>query len=158
MIKILILPWWKEWKMKRYLISLADAANRRNIPPYGFSFFPSFLSKNIHFLTDNHESKYLSTFAYKVTEKLLRCSTCWKFRCNFSRNHFPTCSQVSELVFQIFSSSIISHFHIYLFQSNIPSFFACSLIPVMTYGQAEKGKSKFTIRKAWDYMIISHFS
>ena len=62
----------------------------------------------------------------------------------------------ATLVFQFFSSSIISHFHLYLFQPNLPSFFACSLIPVMTIGQAEKGKSKFAIRKEWDYMIISH--
>ena len=123
-----------------------------------FLFFPSFLSKNTHFLTDYHESKYLSTFAYKVTEKLLRQSTCWKFRCNFSRNHFPTCSEFSDLVFQFFSSSIISHFHIYLFQPNLPSFFACFSISVMTDGQEEKGKSKFIIRKDWDHMIISHFS
>ena len=39
MIKILIFPQWKEWKEKRSFISLADAANGRDIPPYGFSFF-----------------------------------------------------------------------------------------------------------------------
>ena len=123
MIKILIFSWWKDWKMKSSLISLADAANRRNIPPYGFFFFFRVFCRKTHFLTDFHESKYLSTFAYKVTEKVLRCSTCWKFRCNFSRNHFPTCSEFPELVFQFFSSSIINHFHIYLFQPNLPSFF-----------------------------------
>ena len=36
-------------------------------------------------------------------------------------------------------------------------FFTCSLISVMTDGQAEKGKSKFIIRNEW-YVIISHFS
>ena len=45
--------------------------------------------------------------------------------------------------------------YIYLFQPNLPSFFACSLIPVMTDGQAEKGKSKFTIRKEWELALIN---
>ena len=139
--------------MKRSLISLADAANRRNIPPYGFSFFPSFLSKNTHFLTDYHESKYLSTFACKVKKSCYVAALVEDFVSIFPETIFL---HAATLVFQFFSSSIISHFHLYLFQPNLPSFFACSLIPVMTIGQAEKGKSKFAIRKEWDYMIISH--
>lgn len=52
-----------------------------------------------------------------------------------------------QLVLQLFNSSITGHFHIYLFQTNLPSFFACFSIPVITDWQAEKGKSKFIIRK-----------
>ena len=58
-------------------------------------FFPSFPSnkkKQKHFLTSYHESKFLPTLAYEVAKTLLCYSTCSKFRCNFSRNHFPTCS------------------------------------------------------------------
>lgn len=61
-----------------------------------------------------------------------------------------------HLVLQLFTSSIT--FDIYLFQPNLPSFFACSSIPVMTDWQAEKGKSKFIIRKEWNYINISHIS
>ena len=54
---------------------------------------------------------------------------------------------------KLFSSSTTGHFHIYLFQPNLPSFFACSSIPVLTDWQAEKGKSKFIIRKEWDFFL-----
>ena len=85
----------------------------------------------------------------------LHCSTC-KFRCNFSGSHFTTCSEFLQLVLQLFSAcfSIIVRFHICLFQPNLLFFFTCSLISVMTDGQAEKGMSKFIIRKEWYYVII----
>ena len=97
-------------------------------PPSGFSFFRVSCRKQTHFLTNYYESEYLSSLANKVTEKLLRYSTCWKCRWNFSRGHFPTCSYFLHLVLQLFSASITGHFHVYLFQPNLPSSFLCSLI------------------------------
>ena len=51
--------------------------------------------------------------------------------------------------FQFLNHWAFSH----IFQPNLPSFFACSSIPVMTDWQAEEGKSKFTIRKEWDFFF-----
>ena len=55
------------WDQRWRSISLADAANRRNIPPFGFSFFrvSYHKKKQTHFLIKYCESKYLSSLAYK---------------------------------------------------------------------------------------------
>ena len=76
------------------------------------------------------------------------------FVCNFSGGHFPTCRDFLHLELELFSSSITGNFHIYLFQPNLPSSFACSSILVMTDWQAEKGKSKFIIRKEWNFYFF----
>ena len=125
------------------------------LPTVEIFLLSSFLSQKekSHFLTNYYESKYLESLAYKVTETLLRYSTFSKCHCYFSGGHFPTCRDLLQLVLQLFRFSITGHFHIYLFQPNLPSFFACSSIPVMTDWQAEKGKSKFTIRKEWDFFF-----
>ena len=80
-----------------------------------FFFFSEFpVEKKKHFLTSYHESKYLSTLAFEVAETLLRYSSRSKFRCNFSRNHFATCSsycnflvpQSSPIFIHIYSNQI----------------------------------------------------
>ena len=55
--------------------------------------------------------------------------------------------------FQFLNHWAFSHI---LFQPNLPSFFACSSIPVMTDWQAEKGKSKFIIRKECHFFYFRH--
>ena len=97
------------WDQRQRSISLPDAANRWNIPFYGFSFF------RVSF-----EQKKRNIFSPIITRlniyhrwliKLLRYSTSLKFRCVVSRSHFPAWSKSLQLVSQIFSSSITGHFH-----------------------------------------------
>ena len=132
--------------MKRSLISLADAANGRNIAPYSFSFF---------FFRVSRRKKKTNIFSLVITRVNIYQHLLMKLqkRCyatapveNFIATYQKPLSYV-QLVLQLFSASIITHFHIHLFQPNLPSLFACSSISVMTDEQAEKGKSKFIIRK-----------
>ena len=156
MIKILIFPRWKEWKVKRSLISLADAANGRNILPYGFSFFFFRVSRRKKKCIFSLVITRVNIYQYLLTKLQKRCYATAPVENSLQLFQKPF--SYVQLVLQLFSASIITHFHIYLFQPNLPSLFSCYSISVMTDGQAEKGRSKFIIRKEWDYMIISHFS
>ena len=54
-----------------------------------FFSLPRFLSKTKTKMSQiNMRVDILPSLAYKITEKLLRYSTCWKFRYYLSRNHF----------------------------------------------------------------------
>ena len=79
-----------------------------------FFFFEFPVKRKKHFLTSYHETKYLSTLAYEVAETLLRYSTCWKFRCNISRNNFPTCSSYCN-----FSVPLSLPIFIYIYSNQI---------------------------------------
>ena len=121
-----------------------------------FFFFPNFLLKERKHIFSPIITRL--NIYHRLLIKLLRYSTSWKFPCIDSRSHFPTWTESLQLVLQLFSSSITGHFHLYLLQQILPSFFTCSSISVLTDWQAEKGKSKFITRKEWEKIIISHFS
>ena len=92
------------WNQRWRNISLADAANRRNIPPFDFSFFRvSYHKRHILSLIIARVNIYHHLLINEVAETLLCYSTCWKLRCNFSTSHFPTCSD--------FFASCIATFH-----------------------------------------------
>ena len=86
-------------------ISLAIDANRKNVPPFGFSFSEFSVEENRSF-PNCFRSKFSSQLAHKVAEKLLRCNSGRKFRSNFTRSHFPTSSAFLRLYgnFVVFQS------------------------------------------------------